>query len=141
MSRLCDRYFILPKEWKEKHLEIEELKKIHPDITSLEILEKFLNETGLVYGLAGTYTYHYDKKLTITTDLEIAFGGLEYDGLVDGSSITADTDDWILEFRIIAGYSFLLNGRYQITPFIGNAYRHWSDDINHIQGYQRRIEY
>ena len=103
-----------------------------------------MKEIGLMYGLAGTYTYHYDEKLTFTAELEIMAGSLDYDGYLPDFSeqpYAADTDDTLIEFRVIAGYSFLLNGGHLITPYIGNAYRLWNDDIHDQAGYRRRIEY
>jgi hypothetical protein len=100
-----------------------------------------MNETGLIYGLAGTYTYHYDERLTLSAELEIMTGSLDYEGYSNNLVAITDTDDNLIEFRVIAGYSFLVNRSYLITPYIGNAYRFWNDDIQGTGGYKRRIEY
>jgi hypothetical protein len=100
-----------------------------------------MKERGLLYGVAGTYTYHYDKRLALAADLEIMSGSLDYDGYYDGSTATTDTDDRLVEFRVIAGYSFAVSGGHLITPYIGNGYRFWNDDILGRGGYERKIEY
>ena len=101
-----------------------------------------MEEDGFMYGVVGSYIYHSDNKLMINTSLKYSFGELDYDGQTwDGTPITEDTDDWIVECRGLVGYDYVLNGKHLITPFIGIAYRYWNDDIDGIGGYEREIEY
>ena len=113
------------------------------DIGYLDYEEKgLMEEDGPMYGLIWGYTCHGDDKLMINTSLRYSFGELDYDGAYqDGTPLTADTDDWIVEGRGLIGFDYALEGSKVITPFIGIGYRYWNDDINGSGGYEREIQY
>ncbi|MFH1674259.1 MAG: autotransporter outer membrane beta-barrel domain-containing protein [Pseudomonadota bacterium] len=97
---------------------------------------------GPMYGLHGGYAFHAENKIMIGVSLEYLFGDLEYENVRrDGTSLSADSDDWIVEFRGLVGYDFDFGGRHVVTPFIGFGYRYWNDDVDTMGAYEREIEY
>jgi hypothetical protein len=104
----------------------------------------FMEEDGSMYGVILDYTYHGDDGLMFKFSLEYAFDDdIEYEGSYsDGTSLKTDTDDWIVECRVLIGGDISnTSTKTIITPFIGIAYRYWNDDIRAIGGYEIETEY
>ena len=73
--------------------------------------------------------------------IEYAAGELDYDGSTwGGTPVSANTEDYILEFRSLIGGN-IHKGRSKITPFIGFGVRYWNDTIKGSGGYEREILY
>ncbi len=101
-----------------------------------------MEEDGFMYGLIGSYTYHGDNKLMINTSLEFGLGELDYDGQTwEGTPLKGDNDDWIVEWRGLVGYDYVLRGNEVVTSFVGIGYRYWNDDMDFTGGYEREIAY
>lgn len=121
--------------------------KVGPDVRYFSYEEDEVNVkiSGVMYGFGGEHTYHGISKgtnnLMTNTSFEYLAGNLDYDGQTQsGTSISEDTEDWIVQIRESVGYDFLLN-KNLITPYIGIAYRYWNDDIGGTGGYEREIKY
>jgi len=94
---------------------------------------------GFMYGVIGSYTYH--NMIMFHTSLEYTQGDIDYDGATqDGTPLSEDADDWIIEWRGLVGYDFTSNG-HLITPFLGVGYRYWNDEVEGPAGYEREVEY
>ncbi len=101
-----------------------------------------MEETGMLQGLIGSYTYHNDKGLMANASLRLGYGELEYDGRTwGGTPLQMDTENGILELRGLVGYDHKLKDDCFITPFIGIGYRYLNNDTNYAGGYEREIEY
>ncbi len=103
---------------------------------------------GIMYGLAGAYTYHKDPynrdNLMIGIEARCAWGQVDYDGeLSDGTSYTVDNiDDYTWELRGVAGKDFAFSDVTTITPYAGLAYRYLNDDLSSDPaGYGREANY
>ena len=107
-----------------------------------------MEENGIMYGLAGAYTYHKDpynrNNLMIKTEARCAWGQVDYNGeLSDGTSYTMDNiDDFTWELRGVAGKDFAFSDVTTITPYAGFAYRYLNDDSSSDPaGYGREANY
>ncbi len=116
--------------------------------TYFDYEEPGMEETGFLYGISGSYTRHYDDRLFLTASLEFILGRLDYDGHIynfyDSNDVTpfqTNTDDWVLESRVLACYTYHPLSNILVFPFTGMGYRFWNDDINGIAGYGRKIKY
>ena len=94
------------------------------EISHREYKEPGLSKQGgLMYGLLGSYTYRNNCMLKAE--------GLFSFGQVDYSSVTTGTmnniDDYVLEFRGLAGYDFPVSTGAVYTPYIGIGYRYLND--------------
>ncbi len=97
---------------------------------------------GLMYGLAGDYTYHDFSRLMLSANFTLSLGQLDYDGHTwSGIPVKEDTDDLIFEFCGQAGYTWTFNNGDRIIPYIGLGYRYWNDEIGDSGGYGREIQY
>jgi hypothetical protein len=111
------------------HLDYEE------EIYGLEV-----EISGVMYEIFGRYTYR--DEIMVRADLAYAVGDLEYDGFTQlGFPIEDDTEDWILECRLLLGYDFSFEGNHRVTPYLGAGYRYWNDDIQGSGGFERQIAY
>lgn len=107
-----------------------------------------MEENGIMYGLAGAYTYHKDPdardNLMIGIEARLAWGQVDYDGeLSDGTSYTMDNiDDYTWELRGVAGKDFAFSDVTTLTPYAGLAYRYLNDDSSSDPaGYEREANY
>lgn len=101
-----------------------------------------LIEKGIMYGLAGSYTYHNNLMLKLEGN-----GSL---GTVDYSSPSGEINnirDYMLEARVLGGYDVSLSPSFMITPYIGFGYRYLNDDSSGkisslgARGYERESNY
>lgn len=98
-----------------------------------------MKETGILQGVAAAYTDHAMNVIMLRMEGEFLLGELDYDGQYwDGSPVTGDTDDMLLDVRALAGYDFVFD-KWALTPFTGLGYRYWYDDIKVSGGYERNI--
>ena len=104
--------------------------------------DNFMEEDGWMYGIFGSYTYHGNNQLMFETSLNYVFGEIDYDGQTQsGTPVTADTDDWIFEWRGLIGKDYRFKDSSVITAFMGVGYRYWNDDIDVSGAYEREIQY
>ncbi len=115
--------------------------QIAPVIYRFEYEEPTLmSEKGFMHGVAGKYAYN-NRTVMFGLSIEYAAGELDYDGSTwGGTPVSANTEDYILEFRSLIGGN-IHKGRSKITPFIGFGVRYWNDTIKGSGGYEREILY
>lgn len=100
-----------------------------------------MKESGTMHGVTAAYTHHFMNMVMLRLEGEFLGGELEYDGRYSsGTSLTTDTEDWLLQGRALAGYDFVFE-KWALTPFVGLGYRYWYDDIQATGGYEREIQY
>lgn len=98
-----------------------------------------MKETGILHGVAAAYTDHAMNVIMLRMEGEFMLGELDYDGEYwNGTPVTGDTDDLLLDVRGLAGYDFVFD-KWALTPFAGLGYRYWYDDIKVSGGYERNI--
>lgn len=114
---------------------------IAPVVASFDYEEPgLMSEEGVMYGVLARYTY-YDRDLMFHASMEYTTGDLDYEGGTwGGTPLTADTEDYILEFRALVGGNIGINENL-LFPFMGVGYRYWNDDIQTSGGYEREIKY
>jgi hypothetical protein len=99
-----------------------------------------MSEKGFMYGILGRYAFN-NNAVMLGCSLEFAAGDLDYDGRTfGGTPVTADTEDYLLEFRSLIGGN-IRQGKTRVTPFIGIGVRYWNDTIQASGGYEREITY
>jgi hypothetical protein len=81
-----------------------------------------MKEKGMMYGLVGSYTYH--NKLMLKAGGKGSWGKLDYSNSGEINNIT----DYMLEFRGLGGWDFVLSKAVSMTPYIGVGYRYLNDD-------------
>ena len=101
-----------------------------------------MEETGVMWGLLGSYTYR--KDLMLKVEGRLSYGEVDYDGeLSDGTPYTiSGIEDSMFEFRGLAGYDFPMSTATIVTPYTGFGYRYLSDDPSFDPaGYGRESNY
>ena len=83
-----------------------------------------MSEKGMMYGLVGSYTYH--NKLMLKAEGRGSWGKVDYSNSGEINNIT----DYMLEFRGLGGWDFILSGGVTMTPYIGIGYRYLNDDMS-----------
>ncbi|MBI4633920.1 MAG: outer membrane beta-barrel protein [Deltaproteobacteria bacterium] len=102
-----------------------------------------MKDTGLMYGIAGSYAYH--KNVMLKVEGRGSWGKVDYSS--DSSGEASDINDWSLELRLLAGYDVPLSRSVTLTPFLGVGYRYLYDDFGgHVTnknryGYDRESNY
>ncbi len=100
-----------------------------------------MEEKGFMYGIGGSYTYH--KHIMLKAEGRFSYGQVDY----KNSGTTDNIDNYMLEFRGLGGYDFLIFNRSIITPYIGIGYRYLNDDSSGrvsstgFAGYERESNY
>jgi hypothetical protein len=86
-----------------------------------------LKESGVMYGLAGSYTYH--NKIMLKVEGRGSFGKLDYSAL-GGAPVPENSNrDYMWEARGLGGYDFSILKSSILTPYIGVGYRYFNDDV------------
>jgi len=68
-----------------------------------------MEEDGSLYGLYARYSVHGADRLMGEVSLNYVWGSLTYDGQTwSGTPVREDTDDWIVEGRVLVGYDYKL---------------------------------
>lgn len=112
-----------------------------------------MKEKGYMYGIDLAFTYRGWIPLTsidvnkymLRIDARGSMGQVDYTS--NSSGTMNNIDDYMLEFRGLAGYDFLISDNSIITPYIGYGIRYLNDDMSHrvtttgAYGYEREITY
>ncbi len=88
---------------------------------------------GVMAGFYGLYEFRPDKGSQIIDevinmyklDARFSYGLVDYQS--DPSGTSDDIDDYVVEFRGMAGYDFLITPRDRITPYAGLGFRYLYD--------------
>ncbi len=124
---------IFPKHSVEVGTEISYIKYEEPDV---------MEETGAMYGIVGSYTYH--NNFMLKAQGKWSYGQVDYSS--QGTGTLDGVDDYMLELRGLGGYDFPVSETVTITPYIGFGYRYLYDDLRGTsstgaKGYQREANY
>ncbi len=102
----------------------------------------YMEESGNMLGIIGSYIYHNDVMLGIEGVFK--YGQVDYEGrLQNGTSFsTNNIDDYIVEIRSLGGYDFEVSATI-ITPYVGLGYRYLFDGMGAVYeyGYDRESTY
>lgn len=97
---------------------------------------------GGMYGVKAEYAFHHARGFMFALDGEYTYGEPDYDGgFIGGGSYEDESEDYIVETRAVAGWDFMINPRFTLTPFAGLGYRYWNNDIDGPGSYERETEY
>lgn len=122
----------LPKHTWELGTEISHITYKEPDV---------MEEKGIMYGLLGSYTYR--SKYMLRAEGRFSYGQVDY----KNSGTLDNIDDYMWEFRGLAGYDFPILKTSILTPYIGFGYRYLNDDTSGMTtstgalGYERESNY
>ena len=100
-----------------------------------------MEQEGIMYGLLGSYTYR--NSVVLRAEGLYSFGEVDY----KNSGTLNDIDDYVLEFRGLAGYDHPLSETSTLTPYIGIGYRYLNDAMGgkvtstNAVGYDRESQY
>ncbi|MFH1562201.1 MAG: autotransporter outer membrane beta-barrel domain-containing protein [Nitrospirota bacterium] len=100
-----------------------------------------MEQEGIMYGLLGSYTYR--NGVMLRAEGLYSFGQVDY----KNSGTMDDIDDYVLEFRGLAGYDHPLSETSTLTPYIGIGYRYLFDEFGNrltstnAVGYDRESQY
>lgn len=98
--------------------------EIRPELSYIIYKEPgVMKEKGMMYGLVGSYTYH--NKIMLKAEARGAWGRVDY----QNSGSIDNIRDYVLEFRGIGGWDFVLSREVTMTPYIGGGYRYLNDDL------------
>jgi hypothetical protein len=99
--------------------------------------------SGLMAGISGKYTYRGRKRFVFSAEVEYTSDiDTEYDGATwGGTPVAADSDDWIIESRLLAGGEANPAGDFSIKPYTGLGIRYWYNDIEGAGSYRRVSDY
>ena len=130
------------KEGEEKR--IKHSFALGTEISYFKYKESVMEDKGMMYGITGSYTFHINKMM-LKTEGKFAYGQMDYDGAtwemtpVNESGIP----DYMLEFRWLLGYDFVVAKNITITPDFGVGYRWLQDNSQEksTSGYQRESNY
>jgi hypothetical protein len=122
---------------------------VEPQISYITYKEPVMKETGVFYGLMGSYTYRGElftgaENAMLKAEGRLSFGRVDYDGqLSNGTPYKIDgINDLLFETRGLAGYDFNVFSSTTITPFTGLGYRFLSDNLStDPAGYRRFANY
>jgi hypothetical protein len=116
--------------------------QLGPEVSYIQYKEPgLIKETGMMYGLAGSYAYH--ENIMAKLEGRIAYGQVKY----DGSGKIDDINDYIGEARGLVGYDFQICEASALTPYVGAGYRYLNDDLSGkvsttgANGYDRESNY
>lgn len=116
--------------------------EIGPEISHITYEEPdVMEEKGFMYGIAASYAYH--NNLMLKAEGRFSFGDVDY----TNSGTMDNIDDYMWEFRGLAGYDFPVLKATIITPYIGFGYRYLNDDMSGMtsstgaRGYERESNY
>ena len=129
----------LPEQVWELGTEISHITYDEPDV---------MEEKGVMYGLSGSYTYRGQvfpselDKWMFKAEGRFSYGQVDY----ENSGTKDNIDDYIWEFRGLAGYDSSILKATIITPYIGFGYRYLNDDLTGTTstgalGYEREQSY
>lgn len=118
--------------------------EISPEIYHATYTEPGVMEnTGMMYGLSGSYTYDREKWL-LRAEMRGAWGSMDYTSASTGTA--SGFTDSLFEIRGLYGYKKKIEKNY-VTAFLGLAYRYLNDDSSGkvsstgARGYERESNY
>jgi hypothetical protein len=116
--------------------------ELRPEISYITYKEPgMMREKGMMYGLAGSYTYR--QRLMLKVEGRGSLGKVDYSNSGEINNIT----DYMLEFRGLGGWDFPILKSSTLTPYIGIGYRYLNDDMSGrtstigVAGYERESNY
>jgi hypothetical protein len=113
------------------------------EISYLKYNESGVEDKGMMYGIVGSYAYHYNK-IMLKAEGKFAYGQVDYDGATwSGTPLTiSDIPDYMLEFRGLLGYEIVAKN-ITFTPDFGIGYRWLQDNSQnkYYGGYRREANY
>lgn len=117
---------------------------VGPQISYIEYNEPdVMKEKGLMYGVAGSYTYN--KGLVLKAEGVFSYGKVDYTSPASGDMNSID--DYLSEIRALGGYELKISDTFNIIPFLGFGYRYLRDDSSGrvtttgARGYLRESNY
>jgi hypothetical protein len=102
-----------------------------------------MKESGMMYGVSGSYTRHNSKNMMFRAELSGAGGIVEY----ENSGTMDDIPDFAFEARGLLGLDFNTTEKLILTPYVGVGYRYLNDDSSGKgtttgqAGYERESNY
>lgn len=114
-----------------------------PEISYIKYEEPgVMKETGIMYGIAGSYAYR--NGIILKIEGKFACGQLDYDGSTWGGTPLKinSIPNYMLEPRGLLGWDFTA-GAVTITPYAGIGYRYLNDNMQekYSGGYKRESNY
>lgn len=100
-----------------------------------------MREDGIMYGLAGSYTYH--NNFMVKGEARGSWGQVDY----KNSGTINNINDYSFELRGLGGHDFAVSDKLTLTPFFGLGYRYLNDDTSGktsstgAAGYERESNY
>lgn len=136
-------FFAIVKEGSAGELQ-KHRWELGPEISYIEYTEPgVMKDKGLMYGVAGSYTYH--DNIMLKAEGRYSYGQVDYSSYGTGSM--DNIDDHIFELRGLAGLDYpTLTGGF-FTPYIGIGYRYLNDNSSGrvtstgAWGYERESNY
>jgi len=113
--------------------------EIAPEVSYVTYEEPgVLKESGMMYGLVGSYTYH--NRIMLKVEGRFTYGKLDYYAL-GGAPVPENSNrDYMFEVRGLGGYDFPILKSSILTPYVGIGYRYFNDDVL-PRPYERESEY
>ena len=113
------------------------------EISYIKYKETYMEDKGMMYGIAGSYAYHGNVMLKV--EGKFAYGRLDYEGQTWGGTPLAASaiPAYMLELRGLLGYDFIVKA-ITITPNLGFGYRWLQDNSQNVSppgGYKRESNY
>jgi len=99
------------------------------DVSYLTYNEPNVKTKGMMYGLAGSYTYR--NNVMLKAELRASYGGVEWYGTtLAGERVTASNSLNLLgELRGLGGYDFPVFTSSVLTPYLGVGLRYINNDV------------
>ena len=116
---------------------------IGPVISEFDYEEpSYMTEKGRLQGVMARYEFRDERGGMFQAEVQAERGALDYDGAFqDGTPLETDTNDYLIELRVLGGLGCFMADRYLFTPFLGLGHRYWNDEIEGLGGYEREISY
>lgn len=132
----------IKKDEKEKKPS-KHLFSLGTEISYIKYKETYMEDKGMMYGIAGSYAYHGNVMLKV--EGKFAYGRLDYEGQTWGGTPLAASaiPAYMLELRGLLGYDFSFKA-ITITPNLGFGYRWLQDNSQNVSppgGYKRESNY
>jgi len=130
---------------KDISLSAKHAFKLGLEVSHIRYKEPVMKETGLMYGLVGSYTYHHTLMLKV--EGKYSWGDVDYEGMLHRGAQSIpynirNVKDYMWEVRSLAGYDFSFGKAITVTPYLGIGYRYLNDDLSSDRaGYERESNY
>ena len=103
--------------------------ELGPEISYITYKEPSLKTKGMMYGLAGSYTYH--NKIMLKVEVKGSYGTVDFAGsTLTGTPVTVKNNpNGMGEVRGLGGYDFPILKSSILTPYIGIGCRYLNNDV------------